>query len=99
MSSVANKFYRIVDAYGIEQAAIKGQAWYPEAWNHCLNVSKEYGVSAQRVAAVLAVTSPVLGGVRMLRLLIVLLLIRLFLIICDSRRMVSLVLMLVRVLR
>lgn len=58
MSSVANKFYRIVDAYGIEQAAIEGQAWYPEAWNHCLSVSKEYGVSAQRVAAVLAVTSP-----------------------------------------
>ena len=58
MSSVANKFYRIIDAYGIEQAAIEGQAWYPEAWNHCLSVSKEYGVSAQRVAAVLAVTSP-----------------------------------------
>lgn len=58
MSSVANKFYRIVDAYGIEQAAIEGQAWYPEAWSHCLSVSKEYGVSAQRVAAVLAVTSP-----------------------------------------
>ena len=58
MSSVANKFYRIVDAYGIEQAAIEGQAWYPEAWNHCLSVSKEYGVSAQRIAAVMAVTSP-----------------------------------------
>ena len=58
MSSVANKFYRIVDAYGIEKAAIEGQAWYPEAWSHCLSVSKEYGVSAQRVAAVLAVTSP-----------------------------------------
>ena len=58
MSSVANKFYRIVDAYGIEKAAFEGQAWYPEAWSHCLSVSKEYGVSAQRVAAVMAVTSP-----------------------------------------
>ena len=58
MSSVANKFYRVVDTYGIEKAAIEGQAWYPEAWTHCLNVSKEYGVSAQRVAAVMAVTSP-----------------------------------------
>ena len=58
MSSVANKFYRIVDAYGIEKAALEGQAWYPAALAHCKDVSREYGVSAQRVAAVMAVTSP-----------------------------------------
>ena len=58
MSSVANKFYRIVDAYGIEQAAFEGQIWYPTALEQCKSVAKEYGVSAQRVAAVMAVTSP-----------------------------------------
>jgi hypothetical protein len=36
----------------------KGQIWYPTALEHCKSVAKEYGVSAQRVAAVLAVTSP-----------------------------------------
>jgi hypothetical protein len=58
MSSVANKFYRVVDAYGIEQAALEGQMWYPTALEHCKNVARDYGVSPQRVAAVLAVTSP-----------------------------------------
>ena len=58
MSSVANKFYRVVDAYGIEQAALEGQMWYPTALEHCKNVGRVYGVSPQRVAAVLAVTSP-----------------------------------------
>jgi len=46
MSSVANKFYRIVDAYGIEQAGFEGQIWYPTAWEQCKSVAKEYGVSA-----------------------------------------------------
>ena len=58
MSSVANKFYRVVDAYGIEQAALEGQMWYPTALEHCKSVARDYGVSPQRVAAVLAVTSP-----------------------------------------
>jgi hypothetical protein len=58
MSSVANKFYRVVDAYGIEQAALEGQMWYPTALDHCKSVARDYGVSPQRVAAVLAVTSP-----------------------------------------
>jgi len=56
--TTANKFYNVLDSFGIDDAISMGQAWYPEAWSYCLDVSKDYNITPQRVAAILAVTSP-----------------------------------------
>lgn len=56
--TTANKFYNVLDSFGIDDAVSMGQAWYPNAWQYCLDVSKDYDVTPQRVAAILAVTSP-----------------------------------------
>jgi hypothetical protein len=56
--TIANKFYNVLDEFGIDDAVSMGQAWYPEAWQYCLDVSKDYAITPQRVAAILAVTSP-----------------------------------------
>jgi len=56
--TTANKFYNVLDSYGIDKAIAQGQVWYPEAWQYCLDVSKDYSITPQRVAAILAVTSP-----------------------------------------
>lgn len=56
--TTANKFYNVLDKFGIDDAINMGQAWYPEAWQYCLDVSKDYAITPQRVAAILAVTSP-----------------------------------------
>lgn len=56
--TTANKFYNVLDSFGIDEAVSMGQAWYPNAWQYCLDVSKDYDVTPQRVAAILAVTSP-----------------------------------------
>ena len=56
--TTANKFYNVLDEFGIDEAVKMGQAWYPEAWQYCLDVSKDYPITPQRVAAILAVTSP-----------------------------------------
>lgn len=56
--TTANKFYSVLDEFGIDDAISMGQAWYPEAWQYCLDVSKDYNITPQRVAAILAVTSP-----------------------------------------
>lgn len=56
--TVANKFYNVLADYGIDKALAQGEVWYPEAWSYCLDVSKEYPITPQRVAAILAVTSP-----------------------------------------
>ena len=58
MTTIANKFYNVLDEYGIDKAMAQGQVWYPEAWQYCLDVSKDYPITPQRVAAILAVTSP-----------------------------------------
>jgi len=58
MSNITNKYFRILQDAGTEDMLRQGAEWYPKAWDHCLNLSKQYGVSGQRVAAVLAVTSP-----------------------------------------
>jgi hypothetical protein len=58
MTNVTNKYYRILNDAGIDDMLEQGKAWYPQAWNHCLDVAKVYPVTAQRVAAVMAVTSP-----------------------------------------
>jgi len=58
--TTANKFYNVLNNYehGVDWAIAEGEAWYPGAWQHCLDVSKEYKITPQRVAAILAVTSP-----------------------------------------
>jgi hypothetical protein len=56
--TTANKFYNVLDDFGIDDAISMGQAWYPEAWQYCLDVSKDYAITPQRVAAIVAVTSP-----------------------------------------
>lgn len=56
--TTANKFYNVLDSYGIEQAIAEGKAWYPEAWRICRGLSNGYGISPERVAAIMAVTSP-----------------------------------------
>jgi hypothetical protein len=58
MSSVANRFYGHMRKYGVDNAVADGRAWYPRAWSFCQTISKETGVPARRVAAVMAVTSP-----------------------------------------
>lgn len=56
--TTANKFYNVLDSYGIGQAIAEGQAWYPFAWKRCLVAARCYDVTPERVAAMLAVTSP-----------------------------------------
>ena len=56
--TTANKFYNVLDSYGIEQAIIQGKDWYPEAWRTCREFSMVYGITPERVAAIMAVTSP-----------------------------------------
>ena len=56
--TTANKFYKTLDAYGIDLAMEQGQAWYPDAWKFCKFASKYHAVTPERVAAMLAVTSP-----------------------------------------
>jgi hypothetical protein len=56
--TTANKYYKIMDAYGIDLAIEQGKAWYPGAWIYCRNQAKSYSISPERVAAMLAVTSP-----------------------------------------
>lgn len=56
--TTANKFYNVLDSYGIEQAIIQGKDWYPEAWRTCREFSMIYGITPERVAAIMAVTSP-----------------------------------------
>lgn len=58
MTTIANKYYNIMDEYGIDKAITLGKLWYPEAWNVCRDISRSYGVTPERVAAVMAVTSP-----------------------------------------
>ena len=56
--TTANKFYSVLDEFGIDEALGMGVNWYPDAWKYCLDVSKDYPITAQRVAAIIAVTSP-----------------------------------------
>ena len=56
--TTANKFYKIIDSYGIDLAVQQGKAWYPDAWKYCIGASKWHGVTPERVAAMIAVTSP-----------------------------------------
>lgn len=56
--TIANRYYKILDFYGIEDAMHQGQAWYPEAWATCRSISKSYSIAPERVAAIMAVTSP-----------------------------------------
>jgi hypothetical protein len=58
MTTIANKYFHTLSAYGIDQAIREGKAWYPFAWKICLDASKQYQVTPERVAALLAVTSP-----------------------------------------
>ena len=56
--TTANKYYKILDAYGIDRAVAQGKAWYPNAWRICREAAATYNVTPERVAAVMAVTSP-----------------------------------------
>lgn len=56
--TTANKFYNTLAAYGIDTAIVEGKAWYPNAWNFCKFAAKHHGVTPERVAAMVAVTSP-----------------------------------------
>jgi hypothetical protein len=56
--TVANKFYRVLDSFGIDEAVAQGRDWYPRAWDMCKSIAREHGVQPKRVAAVMAVTSP-----------------------------------------
>jgi hypothetical protein len=56
--TTANKFYKILDAYGIDTAVAQGKAWYPNAWRICREAALTYNVTPERAAAVMAVTSP-----------------------------------------
>ncbi len=56
--TVANRFYNHLRVYGVDRAVADGRAWYPNAWNVCKSIGREYGVAPKRVAAVMAVTSP-----------------------------------------
>ena len=58
MNSTAHRFYNHMRVYGVDRAVADGRAWYPRAWQTCKTISRETGVAAQRVAAVMAVTSP-----------------------------------------
>jgi len=56
--TTANKFYKIIDSYGIDLAVQQGKDWYPNAWEFCKFASHYHAVTPERVAAMLAVTSP-----------------------------------------
>jgi hypothetical protein len=58
MTTIANKYYHTLSAYGIDKAIQQGKDWYPEAWRYCVGASKWHGVTPARVAAMIAVTSP-----------------------------------------
>jgi hypothetical protein len=58
MQTIANKYYHTLNAYGIDAAIEQGKEWYPNAWSICKQFGKSYDVSPERVAAILAVTSP-----------------------------------------
>jgi hypothetical protein len=58
VNSTAHRFYNHMRVYGVDRAVADGRAWYPRAWQTCKTISRETGVAAQRVAAVMAVTSP-----------------------------------------
>lgn len=58
MQTIANKYYHTLNAYGIDEAIREGKAWYPFAWDICPNAAKQYNVTPERVAAIMAVTSP-----------------------------------------
>jgi hypothetical protein len=58
MQTIANKYYHTLSAYGIDKAIEQGRAWYPNAWNICKQYGSWYNVSPERVAAIIAVTSP-----------------------------------------
>lgn len=58
MQTIANKYYHTLNAYGIDKAIAEGKDWYPNAWNICKQYGKWYDVTPERVAAILAVTSP-----------------------------------------
>jgi len=56
----SRRFRKILNIYGKERAFSEGVNWYPNAFNLCQNISDEFNgaVSPERVAAVIAVTSP-----------------------------------------
>lgn len=56
----AKRFRRVLKRYGEERAFSEGTNWYPNAFKVCQNISDEFNgaVSPERVAAVIAVTSP-----------------------------------------
>jgi hypothetical protein len=56
--TTANKYYRVLEAYGIDEALREGKVWYPNAWSICKDAGSVYGVTPERVAALMAVTSP-----------------------------------------
>ena len=56
--TTANKFYKIMDAYGFDTAIAEGKAWYPNAWKFCRFAAKFHNITPERVAAMVAVTSP-----------------------------------------
>lgn len=58
MPTIANKYYHTLDAYGIDKALAEGKAWYPEAWAFCRTAARFHNITPERVAAVVAVTSP-----------------------------------------
>lgn len=58
MITTANKFYNVLEAHGTRDALDMGVAWYPEAWRVCKGIAIAYRVSPERVAAIVAVTSP-----------------------------------------
>ncbi len=58
MQTIANKYYHTLNAYGIDDAIEQGKAWYPNAWDKCKFMGYWYDVTPERVAAIMAVTSP-----------------------------------------
>ena len=58
MQTIANKYYHTLNAYGIDDAIEQGKMWYPNAWDKCKFMGYWYNVTPERVAAILAVTSP-----------------------------------------
>ena len=42
--TTANKFYSVLDEFGIDEALGMGVNWYPDAWKYCLDVSKDYPI-------------------------------------------------------
>lgn len=58
MTTIANKYYNVLDAYGMDSALAEGKTWYPQAWSLCRGMAKHYNTTPERVAALIAVTSP-----------------------------------------